>query len=100
MKKLLAVIIMTVVVFPTMLLSQSSGKIAGTVLNEEGAPLGGANVIIEETSYGSASDENGKFQSLHKFTDIRIQYINRIVSKYYKKITCLTNFIKLWLRER
>ena len=27
-------------------------------------------------------DENGKFQSLHKFTDIRIQYINRIVSKY------------------
>ena len=29
-------------------------------------------------------DENGKFQSLHKFTDIRIQYINRIVSKYKK----------------
>ncbi len=29
-------------------------------------------------------DENGKFQSLHKFTDIRIQYINRIVSKYTK----------------
>ena len=30
-------------------------------------------------------DENGKFQSLHKFTDIRIQYINRIVSKYKKQ---------------
>ena len=29
-------------------------------------------------------DENGKFQSLHKFTDIRIQYINRVVSKYNK----------------
>ena len=27
-------------------------------------------------------DENGKFQSLHKFTDIRVQYINRMVSKY------------------
>ena len=27
-------------------------------------------------------DENDKFQSLHKFTDIRIQYINRVVSKY------------------
>ena len=27
-------------------------------------------------------DKNGKFQSLHKFTDIRIQYINRVVSKY------------------
>ena len=27
-------------------------------------------------------NENGKFQSLHTFTDIRIQYINRVVSKY------------------
>ena len=27
-------------------------------------------------------DENGKFQSLHIFTDIRIQYINKVVSKY------------------
>ena len=27
-------------------------------------------------------NENGKFQSLHIFTDIRIQYINRVVSKY------------------
>ena len=27
-------------------------------------------------------DENGKFQSLHIFTDIRIQYINRVVSRY------------------
>ena len=39
-------------------------------------------------------DENGKFQSLHKFTDIRIQYINRVVSKYNKtdkfdKLECL-----------
>ena len=29
-------------------------------------------------------DINGKFQSLHKFTDIRIRYINRVVSKYKK----------------
>ena len=29
-------------------------------------------------------DVNGKFQSLHKFTDIRIKYINRVVSKYKK----------------
>ena len=27
-------------------------------------------------------DENSKFQSLHKFSDIRIKYINRIFSKY------------------
>ena len=30
-------------------------------------------------------DENGKFQSLHKFTDIRIKYINRVISKYKKQ---------------
>ena len=29
-------------------------------------------------------DEYGRFQSLHIFTDIRIQYINRVVSKYKK----------------
>ena len=42
-------------------------------------------------------NENGKFQSLHKFTDIRIQYVNRVVSKYKKqdkkyrldKLSCL-----------
>ncbi len=42
-------------------------------------------------------DENGKFQSLHKFTDIRIKYIKRVVSKYtsskksntFDKIKCL-----------
>ena len=30
-------------------------------------------------------DENGKFKSLHKFTDIRIKYINRVISKYKKQ---------------
>ena len=29
-------------------------------------------------------DENSKFQSLHKFSDIRIKYINRVFSKYKK----------------
>ncbi len=29
-------------------------------------------------------DENGNFQSLHIFTDIRIKYINRVVSKFKK----------------
>ena len=42
-------------------------------------------------------NEKGKFQSLHKFTDIRIKYINRVLSKYsesdksnlFSKIKCL-----------
>ena len=37
---------------------------------------------------------NGKFQSLHKFTDIRIRYINREVSKY-KKIDKIYSLNKL-----
>ena len=39
-------------------------------------------------------DINGKFQSLHKFTDIRIRYINRVVSKY-KKIDKIYSLNKL-----
>ena len=42
----------------------------------------------EKDPFVQLSDEwwdiNGKFQSLHKFTDIRIRYINRVVSKYNK----------------
>ena len=42
----------------------------------------------EKDPFAQISDEwwdiNGKFQSLHKFTDIRIRYINRVVSKYNK----------------
>ncbi len=42
-------------------------------------------------------DKNGKFQSLHTFTDIRIQYIKRVISRYkdcnteytLKKFKCL-----------
>ena len=53
-------------------------------------------------------DENGKFQSLHKFTDIRIQYINRVVSKYSKanktntlnKLKCLDIGCGRGLRRR
>ena len=43
----------------------------------------------EKDPFAQLSDEwwdiNGKFQSLHKFTDIRIRYINRVVSKYKKQ---------------
>ena len=42
----------------------------------------------EKDPFVQLSDEwwdiNGKFRSLHKFTDIRIRYINRVVSKYKK----------------
>lgn len=44
------------------LLAQNSGKIVGTVKDAEtGQPLPGANVIIEGTMLGAASDLDGKF---------------------------------------
>ena len=84
MKKLLTLITMAIVVVPTMLLSQSGGKVSGTILNEEGSPLGGTNVIIVGTTYGSASDENGKYFILDVPVgthSVRVDYIG------YKSVT-------------
>ncbi|HIC39258.1 MAG TPA: hypothetical protein EYO79_07310, partial [Candidatus Marinimicrobia bacterium] len=84
MKKLLTLISMAIVVFPTMLLSQSGGKVSGTILNEEGSPLGGTNVFIVGSTYGSASDENGKYFILDVPVgthSVRVDYIG------YKSVT-------------
>ena len=44
------------------LFAQGSGSIKGRVLdNENGEPLIGANVVIQRTSLGVASDADGKF---------------------------------------
>ena len=52
----------------------------------------------EKDPFAQLSDDwwdiDGKFQSLHKFTDIRIRYINRVVSKY-KKIDKIYSLNKL-----
>ncbi|MBS1272264.1 MAG: Protein oar [Candidatus Marinimicrobia bacterium] len=46
----------------TGLRAQTTGKIAGTVTDQEsGEPLPGVNIILEGTSMGAASDENGKY---------------------------------------
>lgn len=83
MKKLLTLTI-ALVIFPTMLLSQTSGKVSGTILNEEGTPLAGANVSIVGTSNGGASDANGKYFILDVSVgaqSVRVDYIG------YKSIT-------------
>jgi len=97
MKKLLTLITMAIVVVPTMLLSQSSGKISGTILNEEGSPLGGANIIIVGTTYGAATNEDGSFIVLKipvGFYDVRADYIG------YKKTTISNVEIKGGLTTR
>ena len=46
----------------TNLLFSSTGKIRGIVTDAEtGEPLVMANVIVEDTNMGAASDENGEF---------------------------------------
>jgi len=47
---------------PFVLLAQTTGKIAGKVVDREtGDALPGANVVIEGTSLGAATDVNGEF---------------------------------------
>lgn len=48
---------------PTLALAQSTGKIAGSVVDAEtGESLPGASVILEGTSFGAATDIDGQFE--------------------------------------
>ena len=49
-----------VFVFNSFILSQST--INGTVSDESGNPLAGANVTVDGTSHGSASGEDGSYE--------------------------------------
>ena len=46
-------------VFCSRLIAQSS-SVSGTVKNDRGEPLAGANVIIEGTALGAATDASGR----------------------------------------
>ena len=46
--------------------SGTTGKIAGTVIDEQnGEPLAGANVVVQGTEWGAAANLNGQFTILH-----------------------------------
>ncbi len=47
------------------LMAGTTGKIKGTITDEEGAPLIGANVVIENSMMGASSDENGDYYILN-----------------------------------
>ncbi len=54
-----------VMAFPALLFSQNVGKIAGTVTDEvTGEPLIGANILIEGSSFGAATDNEGNYRIL------------------------------------
>ncbi|MCZ6693970.1 MAG: carboxypeptidase-like regulatory domain-containing protein, partial [Bacteroidetes bacterium] len=43
------------------LIAQDSQSVQGTVLDESGSPLPGANIILENTTEGTVSDIDGNF---------------------------------------
>ena len=42
-------------------ISQTTGKLRGTVSSADGQPLAGANVIVDGTTKGAATDGEGKY---------------------------------------
>ncbi|MDP6853533.1 MAG: TonB-dependent receptor [Candidatus Marinimicrobia bacterium] len=57
-RKILSIALLTL---PLTLFGQTSGKISGKVSDKEGNALSGANIVVEGTSLGAASDNNGAF---------------------------------------
>lgn len=54
-----------ILLIPFFLFSQELGKIAGTVTDETtGEPLIGANILVEGTSFGAATDSEGQYRVL------------------------------------
>ncbi|NQT25521.1 TonB-dependent receptor [candidate division KSB1 bacterium] len=46
--------------------AQTAGRVSGTIVDQEtGEPLMGANVLVVETSWGAATDENGEYMILN-----------------------------------
>ena len=56
-----AIALLALVVLPVMILAQTEGKLSGVVTSNDGSPLAGANIVLEGTSMGAATDENGRY---------------------------------------
>ena len=54
--------IYTLLLFLVALASNAQQVISGTVLDEKGKPIAGANIFIDGTYDGGSSDENGNFK--------------------------------------
>lgn len=61
-KPALMLILVGLILIPLTVFGQQGVLIRGTVVDNEGNPLPGANVIIEGTTYGAATDVEGKYQ--------------------------------------
>ncbi|MBT7114193.1 MAG: TonB-dependent receptor, partial [Candidatus Marinimicrobia bacterium] len=92
--------LVTLVALMSFTWAQTTGKISGTVSSSDGQTLAGANVIIDGTSMGAATDANGKYNILnvtagtYSVTVNYIGYKNTTVSNVQAKsgLTTPMNF--------
>jgi len=63
MKRLIT--LLSLVLLPVMIFAQTSGKLSGVVRSADGTPLAGANVVLEGTTMGAATDANGQYYILN-----------------------------------
>ena len=71
--------LIALVLLPTMMFAQSTtAKLAGVVADADGNPLVGANVVVEGSNLGAATDELGRYYILDVPVgsyDLRAEYI-------------------------
>ena len=98
------IIIITILLVPNFIYSGTTGKLAGTIKDAQtGEPLVGANVIIEGTNFGAATNVNGEYVILNispgrynvKFSFIGYETtLMQDVSITVDQTTILANYIK------
>ncbi len=60
--KKLRILVIVIIIANSLLIAQTTGKIAGSVIDKDtGEPLMGANVIIQNTTMGAATNHDGTF---------------------------------------
>lgn len=95
----ISVIIFTLIAFPSLLLAQTT--VSGTVLDNKGIPIVGANVYLEGGYDGSTSVENGNFSFETSETGTQtlvISYVSFEATKIIEEVSKMTN-LKIQLRE-
>ena len=57
-------LVLFLVVWTGLIFAQTAGKVSGTVTDENGQPLAGANVVVVGSAFGGASDSDGNYYIL------------------------------------
>ena len=61
MRRILLCLLFILLILPTTAFAQRTGTIAGKVVDEFGTPVWGANVVIDGTAQGAATDSSGTY---------------------------------------